>query len=340
MVCKIFAPHNTRVLYDYSDPRRGYWRTGYNNVNAGNTTTILAHLRICFLLANLWYSYIIFCKDETPQSNIRQCKKTWWRGNPFTRRKRCCGSAETGIWKCRCRKQIGFFSKCSARELRLSNCAIPEPSIITRCQRIHQNPGKVTTSNFQSWRRWARRILRFDALAKRVSHLSPLQEFELKKKNTNWCCLSPKSLFYHPLTKIVSINLKAEKFHAFPPKMVPWSSRLEEWTLSPLKIAPLPRKKKHLSALSYAFEPRNSGCRGRGPRFLCRMYDSEVTVSDAYKLLDQGIKEWIAEENAHLQGNERKGLQKPHTCVEPKMHVSSTIKLYIYISIGIRRATP
>lgn len=112
MVCKIFAPHNTRVLYDYSDPRRGYWRTGYNNVNAGNTTTILAHLRICFLLAKLWYSYIIFCKDETPQSNIWQCKETWWRGNPFTRRKRCCGSAETGIWKCsRCRKQIGFFSK-------------------------------------------------------------------------------------------------------------------------------------------------------------------------------------------------------------------------------------
>ena len=183
MVCKIFAPHNTRVLYDYSDPRRGYLRTGYNNVNAGNTTTILAHLRICFLLAKLWYSYIIFCKDETPQSNIRQCKKTWWRGNPFTRRKRCCGSAETGIWKCRCRKQIGFFSKCSARELRLSNCAIPEPSIITRCQRIHQNPGKVTTSNFQSWRRWARRILRFDALAKRVSHLSPLAGIWIEKKH-------------------------------------------------------------------------------------------------------------------------------------------------------------
>ena len=179
---------------------------------------------------------------------------------------------------------------CPARGLRLSNCAIlPEPSIITRCQRIHQNPGKVTTSNFQSWRRWARRILRFDALAKRVSHLSPLQELELKKKNTNWCCLSPKSLVYHPLTKIVSVNLKAEKFHAFPPKMVPWSSRLEEWTLSPLKIAHLSRKKKHLSALSYAFEPGNSGCRGRGPRFLCRMYDSEVIVSDAYKLLDQGI---------------------------------------------------
>ena len=222
---------------------------------------------------------------------------------------------------------------CPARGLRLSNCAIlPEPSIITRCQRIHQNPGKVTTSNFQSWRRWARRILRFDALAKRVSHLSPLQELELKK-NTNWCCLSPKSLFLPYIDQDCQRQLESWKIPCL-------SSRLEEWTLSPLKIAPLPRKKKHLSALSYAFEPGNSGCRGRGPRFLCRMYDSEVTVSDAYKLLDQGIKEWIAEENTHLQGNERKGLQKPHTCVEPKMHISSTIKLYIYISIGIRRATP